>query len=270
MSSCVSCGAELPPGARFCSSCGTSVSGAREMRKVIICETCGSENEPGAKFCTSCGSKLSGEVTMVEVEPEAVKKVELGKAKKVKKAPKRRTKFSFNTIFFASVSVLILALLGYGIFIKKKAPESAPDVSTTQEQNILSEINRLEEHVNKNPDDLNSMLLLANMLQDAHFFERAIKYYRKYLSKRSDDVNARGDLGVCLFQLGRFDEAIAEMKKALEFDPKHQIILFNLGIVYLSQGNVDEANKYFKKCIDVDPNTDLAQRARKIMEQHNF
>ena len=60
------------------------------------------------------------------------------------------------------------------------------------------------------------------------------------------------------------------MKKALEFDPNHQIILFNLGIVYLSQGNVDEANKYFKKCIDVDPNSDLAQRARQIMEQHNF
>lgn len=48
--SCPKCGVAMPPGAKFCQSCGASLQAA--------CPKCGAKLEPGAKFCPSCGSPL--------------------------------------------------------------------------------------------------------------------------------------------------------------------------------------------------------------------
>lgn len=47
---CTSCHAELPDGARFCGSCGATLSGSP------VCRNCGTEMELGARFCGKCGS----------------------------------------------------------------------------------------------------------------------------------------------------------------------------------------------------------------------
>jgi adenylate cyclase len=45
---CRSCGTDLAPGARFCASCGTPVTGS-------VCRECGADLAAGARFCASCG-----------------------------------------------------------------------------------------------------------------------------------------------------------------------------------------------------------------------
>ena len=48
---CISCGAELQPGSRFCENCGTK-------NTPRFCENCGAPLRDGAKFCEGCGTKL--------------------------------------------------------------------------------------------------------------------------------------------------------------------------------------------------------------------
>jgi class 3 adenylate cyclase/tetratricopeptide (TPR) repeat protein len=48
---CVACGAQVAPDARFCHSCGAPLR--------TTCPTCGSELQPGAAFCSSCGTELA-------------------------------------------------------------------------------------------------------------------------------------------------------------------------------------------------------------------
>ena len=48
--SCPKCGTALPPGAKFCPSCGASLQAA--------CSKCGAKLEPGAKFCPNCGNPV--------------------------------------------------------------------------------------------------------------------------------------------------------------------------------------------------------------------
>ena len=48
---CYSCHSPIPDGAKFCTSCGTSLE-----RKA--CSKCATMNEPGNKFCSSCGENL--------------------------------------------------------------------------------------------------------------------------------------------------------------------------------------------------------------------
>ncbi len=51
MNTCASCGAESPPGQRFCGHCGASLMRA--------CASCGTENPPENRFCGSCGTALA-------------------------------------------------------------------------------------------------------------------------------------------------------------------------------------------------------------------
>ena len=52
MSKCANCGAELEPGTKFCSECGTAVP------QIKVCPECGSEQKPEAKFCSNCGHRF--------------------------------------------------------------------------------------------------------------------------------------------------------------------------------------------------------------------
>src|SRR3954451_776456 len=49
--SCMSCGSENPPEARFCMSCGSALERS--------CPSCGASTPEGARFCMACGSKLT-------------------------------------------------------------------------------------------------------------------------------------------------------------------------------------------------------------------
>ncbi len=52
---CSSCQAPNPPGAKFCSGCGTAITAP----KAAHCTQCGTAAAPGAKFCGNCGAALS-------------------------------------------------------------------------------------------------------------------------------------------------------------------------------------------------------------------
>jgi membrane protease subunit (stomatin/prohibitin family) len=50
---CPSCHTANPAGAKFCSSCGTSLAPPK-----VVCANCQAENPVGARFCSSCGQPL--------------------------------------------------------------------------------------------------------------------------------------------------------------------------------------------------------------------
>lgn len=52
---CANCGAKIPAGVKFCSSCGKEVV----PPGTIVCPKCGTRLPAGSKFCFGCGTKLS-------------------------------------------------------------------------------------------------------------------------------------------------------------------------------------------------------------------
>jgi len=53
---CGKCGAENPPDAKFCLTCG------EKLEQGMKCPKCGKVNPPGAKFCLECGTKLGASI----------------------------------------------------------------------------------------------------------------------------------------------------------------------------------------------------------------
>jgi class 3 adenylate cyclase/tetratricopeptide (TPR) repeat protein len=60
---CASCGAENPPGHRFCGQCGSALA--------TTCPACGHEARPGERFCGACGTPLDGAAADAEPAPPA-------------------------------------------------------------------------------------------------------------------------------------------------------------------------------------------------------
>ncbi len=277
---CPFCNTTLPEEAKFCFNCGAKLEEKQSSGKeILICEVCGFENKPGSKFCISCGAVLTGTFTSSEsVRPQEVEfkppELEPIKAKQpeIKTKQKKKGKgfkVSFYQFFYLGLAFVFVGLIFYGVIRKERTklePHQHPEVNSE----IMAEIDRLRQKVNSNPDDMASTLRLANLLHDVHIFDQAVEYYRRYLKKNESDPDARVDMGICLFELGRVNEAIAEMEKALTYAPKHQLALYNLGIVNLTTGNLEKAKDYFQRCIDVDPSAEVAQKARRILEQHKF
>ncbi len=281
-----------------------SVSSGR-ADEVLICPTCGFQNLAGARSCESCGAFLKGAVKTVSesgspigkttpgviesssaepaqmhVREKPVKKEKHKEVKTQSTPPISAKKFRLDTIRVVSIVAILLlgGILAYGIMSTKSVTPQQDNTSgaDAQEQattnqpsaDVLHEIDRLRQIVDKNPADLVSTLRLSNMLQDNGFYDQAVVYYKRYIEKMPDNVDAKVDYGVTLFESGHTQEAIDQLTQALKMNPKHQIGFFNLGIVYLNAGEFDKANAAFKKCVELDPNSDIGKKAQQTIEQH--
>jgi hypothetical protein len=58
---CKKCGAEIKPGAAFCTGCGSSVKEmfAAPVEAPAFCSACGAKLAPGQLFCTNCGKRVA-------------------------------------------------------------------------------------------------------------------------------------------------------------------------------------------------------------------
>jgi Ca-activated chloride channel homolog len=56
---CVNCAAPLRPGAKFCSSCGSTQPEPAPEGRRTFCDMCGRPLSPGATFCEECGEQVS-------------------------------------------------------------------------------------------------------------------------------------------------------------------------------------------------------------------
>lgn len=297
---CPGCGGKLPVNE------GKPLSGEGEgqpeeherVSEVLRCPTCGFLNPVGTRACESCGSFL-GNAARETFEKGAAPSVEKNAAtengpaqkhsakKRDKKGPKKNAELKtppakrFHLESYQITAIAAALLLGavviYGLVSSGTStppggggnmPPQQTSSSNEPSANVLHEINRLREIVNKEPDDIRSLLQLSNMLQDNGFYDQAAVYYKRYLGKKPKDVDARVDYGVTLFEGGNTQGAIKEIKDALKTDPKHQIGYFNLGIIYLNAGEIDKAGEAFKECVKIDPNSDIGKKAKQALDEH--
>lgn len=183
------------------------------------------------------------------------------------------TKIIYLVIFLIVIGMVIL--LGSDTFKSPqistnvdKSSMNDPHVHGSADMNKLQEIKDLEELVDTNPNDLESLLKLGHLLNDSGFYEKAIERYKSYLKVKPNDPDVIVDMGVCYHQLGKHGEAITAMESALKLEPDHQIANFNLGIVNISAGNHEEALNNWKRAVEIDPNSNIGKKAKSLLEQH--
>ncbi|MDE3058109.1 MAG: tetratricopeptide repeat protein [Bacteroidota bacterium] len=284
---CGKCGNPIRLHDRYCARCGTEAEwgepvegregetgGSRTSpgqatqsgRESIVCASCGVPNPASSEVCSACGSPLRRKGKDVEHLQDVR---HLPKNKKAKLFSLKLEPWHWLAIAAAAL-IIIVVVIGELRNTPKEVPSESSSNSASLSPTMLADIESLQKSVDANPDDTQSMLRLANMLQDAQFYPRAIEMYKKYLAKKPDDPNARVDMGICYLESGDAPTAKKEMETALKYDPKHQMAMFNLGIVSLKMGDVQKSNEWLRKAINVDSTTTIAQRAKDILAQHSL
>jgi len=95
----------------------------------------------------------------------------------------------------------------------------------------MADILRLREQVEKNPNDADAVLTLANLNYDIRNWDRARQLYEHYLELRPPQPDMLTDLGVSLRGLKRFPEAMARFEQAQQLQDGHWQSLYNEVVV---------------------------------------
>src|SRR5256714_8073415 len=151
---CRSCGADNPAGARFCMSCGSSLARS--------CPTCGTEVPAGARFCMSCGNALDEVAAPAAGETTAPHDASGGR-EEAAPSEERRT-----------VTVLFADLSGYTAVAERLDHETVKALTDRCLTRLAGEVERFGGHVDKYIGD-NVMAVFGAPVAHEDDPERAVR-----------------------------------------------------------------------------------------------
>lgn len=110
-------------------------------------------------------------------------------------------------------------------------PQAPPMGGPAAAGAAMPEIERLKQALDRDPNDVEALVALANLNFDIQNWQRAKELYERYLSLRPDDADALTDLGICLRSLGDFQNALVRFAAAQKLAPDHWQSRFNEVVV---------------------------------------
>lgn len=130
----------------------------------------------------------------------------------------------------------------------------------------MAEIQRLQEALERDPNDAEALLRLANLNFDIQRWERAGELYARLLVLRPGDPDVLTDLGITLRARGDFAGALARFREAQQREPDHWQARFNEVVVLaFDQRDYGAAEKVLAELEKRAPgNPDVARLAGEV------
>lgn len=122
--------------------------------------------------------------------------------------------------------------------------------------------------VAEHPDDVDEIVLLANLLGNTGQIQEAIPWYEKALELEPGDTGIRLDFARSLAGAGLQTDAEAQFLKVLGEEPDNQTAHYYLAELYMiwSPPRESEAMEHYQEAADLDPESFLGERARNRLD----
>ncbi|MDO4405265.1 MAG: tetratricopeptide repeat protein [Atopobiaceae bacterium] len=172
---------------------------------------------------------------------------------------------------------------------KKDESETSEEEEETQEEqtatgidavdkNYKAVIDPLESKLEKNPEDLATLLSLGNdymawaseassyatdeagQTHVSDLFNKAIDYYDRYLAL-NDSAVVKANKAMCLMYNGDTDGALAALQALTKESPDYGPAWANIGLIYEYQGDQDKAKEAYQKAIEADPDDEYGAKS---------
>src|SRR5690606_8322345 len=111
----------------------------------------------------------------------------------------------------------------------------------------------LEKASNLQPNDVEILLLKANILSLTGNYKDAIEAYESALPLTEDKDEIFYHIGLTYQSLTQFDDAILAYKQAIELNLNNESALYELAYCLDTIGELESSISYYKKFIDADP-----------------
>jgi tetratricopeptide (TPR) repeat protein len=118
---------------------------------------------------------------------------------------------------------------------------------------MMAQVEQLTELVQKEPENRDAKVRLANTLYDIGRFDSAIPLYEAALEMDSSDVLVSTDLATAYLYTGQVDKALEQYQKSLVIEPDHAQTLQNMGIAYFSIGEYQKGIDVWERLVNVHP-----------------
>jgi tetratricopeptide (TPR) repeat protein len=127
-----------------------------------------------------------------------------------------------------------------------------------QEGDVAKAAAICEEIIRSNPEDIESIRMLAILYYQIQEYDSALHYTQRALVLVPEDFFAHFLMGSISLRKDIFEDAVIHFQKAIEFNPSFIDAHYNLGTALKARGQMDEAISCYKKCIDLNPDFDPA------------
>lgn len=148
--------------------------------------------------------------------------------------------------------------------------QSMPAQLTPEQQKAMVDqtVAPLLASLKTSPNDLDTLVQVANLYYDGRQYSEAINYYKLAVKSQPTNADLLTDLGTSLWYLGDADGAIAEFQTALKYRPDHPGTLFNLGVVRW-QGKLDPkgAVQAWEELLRRNPNYPQKQEVQEYIDR---
>lgn len=117
--------------------------------------------------------------------------------------------------------------------------------------------------VARNPEDVNEVVLLANLLANTGRMNEATDWYERALDIKPDDIGIRLDFARSLQANGMDIDAEAQFLLVLEADPDNLSGHYYLAQLYMDwkPSRQDEARDHLQRAVEINPESFLAEQA---------
>ncbi len=118
---------------------------------------------------------------------------------------------------------------------------------------VRTRIAELKESLDREPDDIASLLELANLYMQADMYAPAQEYLMRAVEVDPSDVHARTHLGISLGQTGELEGARAQFEEAVSIDPGYWEGWYYLAVTAVRQGDLEAARRGIARLEALNP-----------------
>lgn len=182
--------------------------------------------------------------------------------------PRKSPNLLMPLVAALGIGALLLGLL-VAVIPTGDEPESTGQMGQTVAITPGAEEARMRQRLANDPNDVDAMLVLADLMANTGNGPEAIRLYERAIEQRPDDARLRIALGDLLRRYNHQYDAEIQLKKARELAPNDPEPTYLLGVLYAQARppQKEQAREMFQAVIDSAPDSIYAQRSREQIEQ---
>jgi cytochrome c-type biogenesis protein CcmH/NrfG len=176
---------------------------------------------------------------------------------------KRKQGIALPLITAIGIGTLLLALL-VAVLPSGGSGDDGSDANSTVQVTPGAEEAEMRARLDKNPNDVDAMIILADLLANSGRGTESIQWYDKAVQARPDDASLHIAFGTVLMQYTYNLDAKLQFQKAHDLNPKDPQALYMLGQLFEHQDQPDlaQARAMYQQAEAADPGSVYAGLAK--------
>ncbi len=135
-------------------------------------------------------------------------------------------------------------------------------------EDSMARIQAIKAHLDKNPNDQEALMSLANANMMIKRMDKAEDLYERLLTLNSGRLDARTNLSIIRLDQGRTEEAVSLLQANLKLSPDDDATLFNLGAIhFFHRKDTEKALEVWTHLLETHPESPSAKIVRQQVQK---